>query len=175
MACRRHGGGRGTSRPWLILVALVALLAFASSAKPHPAPARGQHATTTAARVSAGAATAVAFAAAQDGDAYVWGGNGPAASGGWDCSGLVTAAWGKAGVSIQRTADSEWHSLPHVSVRHLRPGDLLFYAGSDGTWADPGHVTMFIGHDRMVEAYDTTVGVRVTPVRWGDLIGAARP
>ena len=60
-------------------------------------------------------------------------------------------------------------------MRSLEPGDLLFYAWADGTWADPGHVAMFIGHDRMVEAYSRLVGVRTTSVRWGDLVGAARP
>jgi cell wall-associated NlpC family hydrolase len=175
MACR-HQRGRGGTNPWLILLAVVAVLAFASNTRHAATPAaKGGHRATLTVKASPAAATAVAFATAQDGDAYVWGGNGPAVSGGWDCSGLVTAAWAKAGVSIMRTADSEWHSLPHVPTSRLEPGDLLFYAGADGTTADPGHVAMFIGHDRMVEAYSRLIGVRVTSVRWGDLIGAARP
>lgn len=146
----------------------------------HPAAAahghghRQQSAVLTTAHAGGGAA-AVSFAVKQDGDAYVWGGNGPSANGGWDCSGLVTAAWAKAGVTIPRTSAAEWHGLRHVGVRHLHPGDLLFYPGSDGTWSDPGHVAMFTGHGRMVEAYSRLVGVRITSVRRGDLVGAARP
>jgi cell wall-associated NlpC family hydrolase len=173
--------------PWRALAVLVVVcfIGHLAAVAGHPQAAGGaghRAGTVTSARLDVAqpgasaharqAASAVSFARSKDGGPYLWGGNGPSA---YDCSGLVTAAWGQAGVSIARTADSEWHSLRHVSTSRLQPGDLLFYAGKDGTWSDPGHVTMYDGHGQMTEAYSTAVGIRTTGVRWDGLIGAARP
>ena len=138
----------------------------------HRAPARLDAAHPPRSLHARRAASAVSFAESKAGGGYLWGGDGPVD---YDCSGLVTAAWAQAGVSIPRKADWEWWHLRHVSTKHLQPGDLLFYPGGDGTWADPGHVTIYDGRGRMTEAYSTAVGIRTTGVRWGDLIGAARP
>ena len=53
------------------------------------------------------AGQAVAFAYNQLGCAYVYGATGPC-SNGFDCSGLVMAAWASAGVSIPRDTYSQW-------------------------------------------------------------------
>ena len=60
----------------------------------------------------------------------------------FDCSGLVMMAYQAAGVSIPRTSEDQWADLPHVSSP--QPGDLVFFPGSDGTWAAPGHVALVI-------------------------------
>jgi cell wall-associated NlpC family hydrolase len=78
---------------------------------------------------------AVQFAYAQIGKPYEWGATGPAS---FDCSGLVQAAWSAAGVSIERTTEDQWASLPHIPMSDLQPGDLILYNGET-------HVAMYVG------------------------------
>jgi cell wall-associated NlpC family hydrolase len=79
---------------------------------------------------SQAAAQAISFAEAQLGKPYIWGGTGPV---GFDCSGLVYAAYASAGITIARTTYGWREDGPVVPLSALQPGDLLFYAGSDGT------------------------------------------
>ena len=101
------------------------------------------------------AAEAIAYAEAQIGKPYVWGGTGPD---GFDCSGLTMEAWRHAGVSIERTSQQQSASLPHVSTPER--GDLVFFAGGDGTGTAPGHVGLVLGPHEMVEAYAPGVPIR---------------
>src|SRR5581483_9270704 len=55
----------------------------------------------------------VAFVTAQIGRHYCWGGSGPQC---FDCTGLVEAAWGRAGVYVPRTSGDIAKSLPEVPV-----------------------------------------------------------
>jgi cell wall-associated NlpC family hydrolase len=118
---------------------------------------------------------AVSYARAQLGKPYIWGGTGPD---GFDCSGLAMEAWRSAGVGIARTSQQQWATLRHIRRSQLQPADLIFYAGSDGTVASPGHVVIYIGHGRVIQAYGNGVPVEVTPlddVRAGGLTGYADP
>ena len=103
-------------------------------------------------------ATAIAFARSQIGKPYLWGGTGPDA---FDCSGLMMMAYRSVGISIPRTSEEQWTWGPKVAPGHEQPGDLVFFAGSDGTATSPGHVAMVIGHGMMVEAYATGFPVRI--------------
>jgi cell wall-associated NlpC family hydrolase/outer membrane murein-binding lipoprotein Lpp len=78
---------------------------------------------------------AVAFAYAQIGKPYVWGATGPDS---YDCSGLMYAAWGAAGITLPRTTSEEWAGLPHIPLSDLQPGDLILYNGES-------HVAMYVG------------------------------
>jgi cell wall-associated NlpC family hydrolase len=91
------------------------------------------------------AGKAVAFAYAQLGKPYVWGAAGP---GSYDCSGLVSAAWAAAGVSIPRTTYAQWASLPHIPLSDLQPGDLILYNGES-------HVSIYVGDGYIVDAPHT--------------------
>ncbi len=130
------------------------------------------HGAAAAAPSGGAAARAIAYARAQIGGGYVFGGTGPCAAG-FDCSGLVQAAWGHAGVGIPRTSEEQWAALPHVAAAQLAPGDLIFYTGSPVD-PPPGHVTMYAGGGQMVEAYGTGYPVRQVPVRPG-ATGDAEP
>jgi len=97
---------------------------------------------------------------------YHWGGVSP--SNGFDCSGLVYWAYGHVGVPVPHSS----YALAGIGrrVRHLRPGDLLFFYGY-------GHVGIYIGHGRMVHAPHS--GTRVQVVRlgrsnYGDAVISAR-
>ena len=125
------------------------------------------------------AATAINFAQAQLGKPYLFGGTGPDA---FDCSGLVMMAYRAAGINIPRTSEEQWAELPHVPAADVEPGDLVFFAGADGTPTSPGHVGLVIGHDKMIDAYATGVPVQVatfgTPSSLEGLtqvVGFARP
>ena len=75
-------------------------------------------------------ATAISFAEQQLGKPYLWGGTGPDA---FDCSGLVMMAYRAAGIDIARTSQDQWITEQRVPASQVQPGDLVFFAGSDGT------------------------------------------
>jgi cell wall-associated NlpC family hydrolase len=128
--------------------------------------------------LASGAATAIAFAAGQLGTPYRWGGTG---EGGWDCSGLVQAAYGAAGVALPRVAQTQFTTGPPVppSTPPL-PGDLVFFGSSA---RDVSHVGLLVGRDLMVDAPHTGTVVRIEPTPTapgsafgGDVvIGVTRP
>ena len=104
-------------------------------------------------------AAAISFAEAQLGKPYLFGGTGPDA---FDCSGLVMMAYRAAGVDIPRTSEDQWLWGPQVPASEVEPGDLVFFAGGDGTVTAPGHVGLVVGHDEMIEAYATGFPIRVS-------------
>ena len=122
---------------------------------------------------------AVNYAEAQLGKPYLWGATGPDA---FDCSGLVMMAYRAAGVNIPRTSELQWQLLPHVPISKVVPGDLVFFAGADGTPAAPGHVGLVISKNTMIEAYAAGTPVRVStfgtpqaPPGDGKIVGYAQP
>jgi len=121
---------------------------------------------------SGAAAGAIAFALAQLGKPYKWGATGPDA---YDCSGLVFAAYASAGIGIGRTTFQWRQDGTPVPLSQLQPGDLLFSAGSDGTDADPGHVVMFLGGGRVIQAPQTGEDVQVDPLNLTGVVVATRP
>jgi cell wall-associated NlpC family hydrolase len=108
---------------------------------------------------NAAVATAIQFAHQQIGKPYLWGGTGPDA---FDCSGLVMMAYRAAGINIDRTSQQQWASEQKISPAQVQPGDLVFFAGSDGTPTAPGHVGLVIGKGKMIEAYATGFPVRIS-------------
>ena len=102
------------------------------------------------------AGQAVAFVYAQLGCPYVYGGTGPCHMG-FDCSGLVQAAWAAAGVQIPRDTYEDWAALPHVSLSAIEPGDLILYNGE-------GHVAMYVGNGYIIDAPQTGMNVEKIPM-----------
>ncbi len=100
------------------------------------------------------AATAIRYALAQLGKPYVWGAAGPRA---FDCSGLVMRAWGAAGVKLPHFTGAIWQTGRHISRSQLRPGDLVYPYGL-------GHVQLYIGHGKVIEAPHTGADVRIRPL-----------
>jgi cell wall-associated NlpC family hydrolase len=115
-------------------------------------------------RTRAGKATRVAIA--QRGDRYAYGAAGPNA---FDCSGLTSYSWKRAGKAIPRTSTAQRRWTRTVSWKNKRPGDLLFYRG---------HVAMYVGwsHGRnwMVHASRRGKPVQVVPLRTKGLIKIGR-
>jgi peptidoglycan DL-endopeptidase CwlO len=121
---------------------------------------------------NAAAAAAIAYAEEQIGKPYQWGGTGPDA---FDCSGLVMMAYRAAGIDIPRTSQQQWAWGPRIKPSQVQPGDLVFFAGSDGTVTSPGHVGLVIGGGLMVEAYGTGYPIRIAPYTDRDPVGFTRP
>ncbi len=135
--------------------------------------------TLSAAPAASGAAgRALAFALEQLGVPYVYGGESRA---GWDCSGLVQAAYRAAGVSLPRTAQEQYDAGPHLPAgAQLEPGDLVFFGQST---SDVEHVGIVVAPSEMVDAPHTGTVVRTEPfpttvgAQWGEevYVGATRP
>jgi cell wall-associated NlpC family hydrolase len=121
------------------------------------------------------ALAAITYACKQLGLPYQWGGNGPAdGDHGFDCSGLTTAAYAAAGVSLTRTAQTQYDAGPKVRAgQPLLPGDLVFF----GTPGHVHHVGLYIGAGKMVHAPTFGQLIKVGPYRWSgdDYLGATRP
>lgn len=132
---------------------------------------------------SGAGAVAVQWALAQIGTPYVWGGETPGV--GFDCSGLVQAAYAVAGVALPRVAQDQYDETPKLAAGSaLAPGDLVFFgSGTNGI----DHVGLYVGvvdgEDVMVDAPHTGADVRAEAfpatvgAPFGSLVfvGATRP
>jgi cell wall-associated NlpC family hydrolase len=136
---------------------------------------------TEAQTVAAGTAGGIAvdWALAQVGTPYIWGGETPGV--GFDCSGLVQAAYKEAGITLPRVAQDQYDATAKLGTGDpLEPGDLVFFGGGP---ADVTHVGIYIGNGQMVDAPHTGADVRVesipttTGAPWGTdiYIGATQP
>lgn len=106
------------------------------------------------------------------GTPYKWAGDQP---GGFDCSGLLQYVWGKQGVTIPRTTYQQYQSGSPVSKANLRPGDAVFFKGSDPEGNLPGHVGMYIGGGKFIDAPYTGQSVRIDNLSTRtDYVGARR-
>lgn len=99
---------------------------------------------------SAGAGPVVAFALAQVGKPYRWAAAGPNA---YDCSGLVMAAYWRAGVRLPHQTGGIIRYGTPVSRSQLQPGDIVFPAS--------GHVAIYLGGGMIVHAPHPGDHVRV--------------
>ena len=113
------------------------------------------------------AAGAVGVALGQLGAPYVPGGATPS---GFDCSGLVSWAYARAGrPGLPHYTGDLWTAGTHInSTSELAPGDLVFFDGL-------GHVGMYIGGGQFVEAPHSGDVVKVSNLASRrDYIGAVR-
>jgi cell wall-associated NlpC family hydrolase len=120
--------------------------------------------------------TAINYACGQRGLPYVWGGNGPDGGyKGFDCSGLTKAAYAAAGITLPRTAHTQFHAGPRVPAgQPLLPGDLVFY-GNPNTKIH--HVGLYIGGGMMINAPTFGQPVQIESYRYHNdrYTGATRP
>lgn len=122
-----------------------------------PAPRR-QHVFAAVPMLNADRADVLDYARAQVGKPYAWGGEGPRA---YDCSGLILAAFARAGYAMPRFSGSQHRMGNPAPLSSLSPGDLV-------AW--PGHVALYLGHGMIVEAArpGTLVRIRALGGSWFD-------
>lgn len=121
------------------------------------------------------AETVVSWAEWQLGKPYKWAAAGP---GSFDCSGLTMDALAQAGIAVTHNANAQWQQTraDPVAANRLTAGDLVFFAGSDGTLTAPGHVGIYVGDGEIIDAPFTGAKVRLDPLtRVGGYVGATNP
>jgi cell wall-associated NlpC family hydrolase len=140
------------------------------TAAPSPPPAPGN-----SVQAGQGVNSAVQAAMSQVGVPYAWGAESPGQN--FDCSGLTQWAYQKEGISLPRTSEQQYTATARVA--QPMPGDLVFMNFGEQGQAGPGHVGIYIGGGRMVDAPHTGANVRVENVpadaQYGRVGGAAVP
>ncbi|WP_433665563.1 C40 family peptidase [Nocardia sp. CA-128927] len=95
---------------------------------------------------------------------YSWGAAGPS---NFDCSGLVQWAYRQAGVELPRTSFEQSHVGAPVAFQNLQPGDIVVTNGG-------GHVGIYAGDGKLLNAVQSGSPVSYTPLRQGDIVTARR-
>ena len=116
---------------------------------------------------SSRAGTAVNAAMSQVGVGYRYAAAEPGVA--FDCSGLTMWAWGQAGVGLPHQSAGQAGSVAHVPASSAQPGDLIFY------YSPISHVGLYIGGGQMVHAANSSTGVLVASVNWGNVTAVGRP
>jgi hypothetical protein len=112
------------------------------------------------------------------GDPYQLGAAGPAT---FDCSGLVQYALEKAGVpDVPRTSEQQWAWIKQnggqINKSQLKPGDLVF-SQWPGDNASPGHVQVYLGGGKVIQAPHTGAAVSISSLSadGSHIVGYGRP
>ena len=91
------------------------------------------------------------------GNRYVWGGT--SLTNGVDWSGFTMRVMEKFGVSLPHYSGSQAQMGKKVTSATMKPGDLIFYAGSNGK---VNHVAIYIGNGRIVHAASRRSGIKTS-------------
>lgn len=143
---------------WLLLASLAALTA-ACAGTPSPAPPLPLSATDgVSAGTGSSTASTIGLIALEEarkmiGTPYHYGGTDPR---GFDCSGLVHYAYGRAGMILPRTSREILRSSRLVDPLQRQPGDLVFFSISA---RKVSHVGIYAGGDRFIHAPSSGKGV----------------
>jgi cell wall-associated NlpC family hydrolase len=104
----------------------------------------------------------------QQGDPYVWGATGPDA---FDCSGLTSYAYDRAGLSLPRTSAAQSGAVRRIPRSQMRRGDLVFFSDGGHVY----HVGLYAGQhhgtDYILHAPRPGEDVAVVPIWTGDWFG----
>lgn len=104
---------------------------------------------------------------------YVFGGSNPNTS--FDCSGLTSWCYGKAGISLPRTAQAQYDATQHIPLSQAKAGDLVFFHSTYNAGTYVTHVGIYAGNNRMYHAGDPIGYADLTSSYWQQhLIGAGR-
>jgi cell wall-associated NlpC family hydrolase len=108
---------------------------------------------------------ALRAAATRLGKPYVWGASGPNS---FDCSGLTSWAFNRAGVTLPRSSSAQSTVGRSVSWSDMQPGDLVFY------YSPVSHVGIYAGGGKMINAPQSGDVVKYQTVSADAFSGARR-
>ena len=104
---------------------------------------------------------------------YVFGGASPTTS--FDCSGLTQWTYGKAGISLPRTASQQYEATQHILLSEAEAGDLVFFHSTYNAGTYITHVGIYLGNNQMFHAGDPIGYADLTISYWQKhLVGAGR-
>lgn len=116
------------------------------------------------AKEKAGSGQAVVDYACQFiGNPYVWGGT--SLTNGADCSGFVQSVYKHFGVNLPRTSGAMRGSGRGVSYSEAIPGDIVCYSG---------HVGIYMGDGKIVNAINSSKGIGVLPATYTNIVTVRR-
>ncbi|WP_276553231.1 MULTISPECIES: C40 family peptidase [Mycobacterium simiae complex] len=147
------GGGGGVGSPLASLPGLSSALSALDRGDHHTNP---DLADTHDAAIGGGgplARIAVKAALTRLGRPYVWGAKGPNQ---FDCSGLVHWAYAQAGITLGPDTYTQVHQGAAVGHGQVQAGDLIF--------PHAGHVMLAISPTQVVEAQQSGVPVKISPM-----------
>jgi cell wall-associated NlpC family hydrolase len=145
----------------VLAVSTAAIIGFSTLAFTSPAQAVTVSAPTTVTQsgltssaVSARImrATSVSVATSKIGATYRYGTAGPSS---FDCSGLTSYIWKKAGKTIPRTSRMQYQAVKKIATSQRLPGDLVFFFRGG-----VAHVGVYAGNNMIIHASGTKKGVR---------------
>lgn len=104
---------------------------------------------------------------------YVFGSSNPNTS--FDCSGLTQWCFGKAGISLPRTAQAQYDVTQHIPISQAKAGDLVFFHSTYNADTYVTHVAIYVGNNQMYHAGDPIGYADLNNSYWQQhLIGAGR-
>ena len=101
----------------------------------------------------------------------MFGGASPTTS--FDCSGLVQWCFGKAGISMPRTAQEQYNVTQHIPLSEAKAGDLVFFHSTYNAGTYITHVGIYQGNNRMFHAGDPIGYADLTSSYWQQHLASA--
>lgn len=127
------------------------------SSKPSSNKTNDGAAGSNAGSVSSRRAEIANYAVQFVGNPYVWGGT--SLTNGADCSGFTMSVMSHFGVSLPHSSSAQANCGKSISSSQMRPGDLVFYAGSGG---GINHVALYIGNGQVCHASSAKTGIKIS-------------
>lgn len=88
---------------------------------------------------------------------------------GFDCSGLMLYAFSGVGIDLPRYSGNQHKAGEQVPVDQMQRGDMLAWARNGRTY----HIALYLGDGQMLEAPYSGSEVKVSPVRYDNLMDTA--
>ena len=104
------------------------------------------------------------------GTKYVWGGN--SLTKGVDCSGFVQQVYKHFGYSLPRVSRDQAKKYTKISVKDLKPGDLVFYGRVKNNYIN--HVGIYIGNGQVIHASQNNKRVMISDMNFNTILKCCR-